>query len=202
VSDKDGNRAYHHGDLRSALIAAAEAELSEAGMEGFSLRACARRAGVSHTAPKHHFGNADGLLAAVAAAGFRRLTEVMRDRAAGAAPGRDGLVAAGCGYVAFADRNPTLFKLMFSQWARKQDDRDLRTAQAAAFDLLRRAMPRTDPSAEPEAAAPGLLTAWAVVHGLSHLLIEGATALVELGDDEARSALIAHVLSRVADQVG
>lgn len=202
MSDKDGNRAYHHGDLRSALIAAAEAELSEAGMEGFSLRACARRAGVSHTAPKHHFGNADGLLAAVAAAGFRRLTEVMRDRAAGAAPGRDGLVAAGCGYVAFADRNPTLFKLMFSQWARKQDDRDLRTAQAAAFDLLRRAMPRTDPSAEPEAAAPGLLTAWAVVHGLSHLLIEGATALVELGDDEARSALIAHVLSRVADQVG
>ena len=52
---------YHHGDLRNALVAAAEAELAEHGIEGFTLRGCAKRAGVSHAAPAHHFGDAAGL---------------------------------------------------------------------------------------------------------------------------------------------
>lgn len=68
---------YHHGDLRRALLEAAAAEIAEVGPSAISLRSIARRAGVSHAAPAHHFGDRAGLLAAVAADGFRRLNEAM-----------------------------------------------------------------------------------------------------------------------------
>jgi AcrR family transcriptional regulator len=64
--------SYHHGDLRAALIKAGEAVLAETGVTGFSLRAVAKRVGVSHSAPAHHFGDAKGLLDALATEGFRR----------------------------------------------------------------------------------------------------------------------------------
>ena len=60
---------YHHGDLRAALLRAAEAELNEAGIEAFSLRRVAKRAGVSHAAPAHHFRDVRGLLTALSAEG-------------------------------------------------------------------------------------------------------------------------------------
>ena len=64
--------AYHHGDLRKALLVAAEAELVEKGLEGFTLRCCAKRAGVSHAAPAHHFKDANALLTALATEGYER----------------------------------------------------------------------------------------------------------------------------------
>ncbi len=70
---------YHHGALKDALVAAAEAILLESGVAGFSLRAAARRAGVSPSAPAHHFGDAAGLLAEVAARGFEELARDLRD---------------------------------------------------------------------------------------------------------------------------
>ncbi|NBO21074.1 MAG: TetR/AcrR family transcriptional regulator, partial [Rhodobacteraceae bacterium] len=79
-------KPYHHGDLATALIAAAHQELSEQGAAGFSLRRVARRAGVSHAAPAHHFGDAAGLLAALAAQGFRRLIGQQSLRQGAASP--------------------------------------------------------------------------------------------------------------------
>ena len=79
--------SYHHGALRAALIEAAEALLREDGIESFSLRECARRAGVSHAAPAHHFGDARGLLTACAAAGFNQLADAMERDAAAAGQG-------------------------------------------------------------------------------------------------------------------
>jgi AcrR family transcriptional regulator len=70
-------RSYHHGALREALIAAAEAVLTERGLEGFSLRETARRAGVSASAPAHHFGDTRGLLTAIAGQAFRDLTDAL-----------------------------------------------------------------------------------------------------------------------------
>ena len=88
--------SYHHGDLRAALIAAAEATLAETGVEGFSLRQVAKRVGVSHSAPAHHFGDTQRLLCALAAEGFRRFREAMLARQAAAAPdARAQLVASG-----------------------------------------------------------------------------------------------------------
>src|SRR6185503_1752884 len=68
---------YHHGDLRDALLKAAERVLERDGLPGLTLRAVAREAGVSHAAPTHHFGDLSGLLSELAAIGFRRFNEAM-----------------------------------------------------------------------------------------------------------------------------
>ncbi|WP_207388044.1 TetR/AcrR family transcriptional regulator [Hylemonella gracilis] len=94
---------YHHGDLRRALVDATIELLREQGLEGFSLRAAARVAGVSHAAPAHHFGDARGLLTACAADGFERLADAMQARVRGA--GEDARVRAqalGAAYIDFA----------------------------------------------------------------------------------------------------
>jgi AcrR family transcriptional regulator len=107
--------SYHHGDLRAALITAAETTLAESGVEDFSLRQVAKRVGVSHSAPAHHFGDAQGLLCALAAEGFRRFRATMLARQAAApADPMAQLVASGLGYLDFAETSPALFTLMFA----------------------------------------------------------------------------------------
>ena len=131
-------QGYHHGDLRRALLEAAEVELAEKGPEGFTLRGCAKRAGVSHAAPAHHFGDVSGLLSALAAEGFERFLKTTAARMNTADPGdsRARLVAMGLGYIDFARANPALFSLMFS--SRKADFQDgkLQQAAAASFEQL------------------------------------------------------------------
>ena len=84
MAPKQGKRStYHHGDLRAALLRAGEEQLARSGVAGFSLREVASRVGVSHAAPAHHFGDAQGLLAALAAEGFRRFLAAMRHRQSG-----------------------------------------------------------------------------------------------------------------------
>ena len=102
--------AYHHGHLRTALLEVAEALLEESGVESFTLRGAARRAGVS-LRPAHHFGDARGLLTELAAIGFARLSRAMLE-ALPAYPD-DRLLAIGMGYVRFAIDNPAVFSLMW-----------------------------------------------------------------------------------------
>src|SRR5947199_7464628 len=73
--------SYHHGDLHDALLNAAETVLERDGVQGLTLRAAAREAGVSHAAPTHHFGDMTGLLSELAAVGFRRFGAALRDAA-------------------------------------------------------------------------------------------------------------------------
>lgn len=108
-------RAYHHGNLRSALLERAERTLRERGVEALSLRELARDAGVSHGAPRRHFPDRGALLDALAASGFARLGREL-ERAVGAA-GRDAearLRALASAYVAFATRDAALLELMFA----------------------------------------------------------------------------------------
>lgn len=107
MTDRD---TYHHGNLKQALIDAGLEILESRGLSGLSLRACAERAGVSHTAPKNHFGNVTGLLTAIAAQGFLRLIDKIRTD--GPAAGRRETALTG--YVDFARTHPALFELMFS----------------------------------------------------------------------------------------
>src|ERR1700674_5400381 len=95
---------YHHGDLPAALLRAAGKTLEKHGPAGLSLRAAARRAGVSHNAPYRHFPGREALLAALAAEGFAMLAERLRGQ-----PGR----AMGEAYVRFALEHPQRFRLMF-----------------------------------------------------------------------------------------
>jgi AcrR family transcriptional regulator len=171
-------RAYHHGDLRAALLAAAEEELRAHGPVGFSLRATARRAQVSHGAPAHHFANAEALLAALAEVGFGRLADRIAAgvEAAGADPA-DRLAASGRAYVDFARGDAHLFRLMFQggRPAREADCGEGAAASQRAFGQLRDCVAAVlGPGADDAASAAGILTAWGVVHGIAHLAIEGA----------------------------
>ena len=165
--------AYHHGDLRAALISAALAMLEEGAEPGaLSLREAARRAGVSAMAPYRHFADKDALLAAVATIGFERLAAAQRD-ADHAGPPETALRAQGVAYVAFACANPALFRLMFGAGAPAKSD-DLAKAAAASFGLLAERVATTVPAAPTMDHA---LAKWALVHGLAMLAVDGQLGL-------------------------
>lgn len=106
---------YHHGDLRRALIDAARAELAAVGRDALSLRAVARRAGVTHTAAYHHFADKAALLGEIAAEGFIALDDAMAKAIDAAAPDPlSRLRAAGEGYLVMAHRDPAAYDLMFN----------------------------------------------------------------------------------------
>lgn len=191
---------YHHGDLRSALLRAADTELVEKGVEDFSLRGVAKRAGVSHAAPAHHFGDVTGLLTALAAVGFERFVAMQRARQQKAEEnGRAQLVAAGLGYIDFAMANPALFRLMFSSNRPDHNDPILARAARAAFDHLVQGVKQlrgVDPHGH-EAAMLDVMAAWAIAHGLADLMNAGRLRyLADLPQSE-REAAIADVLGRV-----
>ena len=185
-------RPYHHGDLRAALLAAAEAELTEAGVERFSLRSVAKRAGVSHAAPAHHFGDAGGLLTALAAEGFRQfLAAQARREAVAASDPRAQLVAAGLGYVDFAMARPAIFRLLFGSERPDFADPDLgHAAQAAYLHLVDQVQAAGGQSAADEAAV------WAIAHGLADLLAAGRMKGLAAFDAATRDAVITSVIER------
>ena len=110
-------RAYHHGDLRSALLDCARRIIHEEGIGKVSLREVARRLGVSHGAPAHHFKNKQALLTALAVQGYERLAEtvIAELSASGTSDPRRQLEVIGRAYVRFAVENPDHFGMMFEQ---------------------------------------------------------------------------------------
>lgn len=165
-------------ETRERLLAAARAHLDEHGLDGLTLRAIARRAGVSHGAPLRHFPGIDHLLAAVAAQGFRHLHDTVAASVGDVPPGGnalDRLAAAAEGYARFALANPGVFELMFRHERHAAQEPELQEAGAAAFLQLVGLV--ADAQAEgwrPE-EAPGTLAAllWASIHGLVSLWIPG-----------------------------
>src|SRR5689334_5464324 len=108
-------RPYHHGDLYETLVKSGTELLIEQGIDKFTLRECARRAGVSHAAPKNHFDSVEDLLCEIAARGFEQFFQAL-DAAANSEPvptPENRLAAMGRAYVAFARRNPAIYLLMF-----------------------------------------------------------------------------------------
>jgi AcrR family transcriptional regulator len=191
-------RPYHHGDLRKALLAAAEAELAARGIEAFSLRSVAKRAGVSHAAPAHHFGDAQGLLTALAAEGFRQFLAAQSAREALAAQDPvSRLVAAGLGYVDFAMARPTLFRLMWQSGRPDFDSPDLGQAARAAYQHLVDQVSAAGGRSTAEEAA-----AWAMAHGLADLLASGRLKGVGALPAEARDAMISGLIRRVVPGAG
>ncbi len=188
-----GRGGYHHGDLRQAMIDAAEAVLAEKGVDGFTLRECARRAGVSPAAPAHHFGNLVGLLTAVAALGFEDLSNAMEAAVTEAArTGGDRLAAIAEAYLTVALERPGRFRVVFGRLGLKREDEALRLAGIRAFGILVRetklALGRQEtedpptrlPSSFAEDADLGtILFVWSLTHGFSTMLIDGQLAPFE-----------------------
>lgn len=185
------DKPYHHGDLRAALLAAGEVELTERGVEGFSLRSVAKRAGVSHAAPAHHFGDVRGLLTALAAEGFRRFQAAMDAQEAGTPDPSERAVRAGLGYLDFALARPALFRLIFSSTRTDYRDGDLIAAGRAAFDHLVRLIEDMGGDATDVAAL------WAMSHGIADLTIGHRLQMVSDLDEAGRTALIRGLLQRV-----
>lgn len=159
---------YHHGDLRAACLRAARELLEENGSAGLSLRAVARRAGVSPTAPYRHYADRDALVSAVAAEGYLELAGHLADaHPSPATP--DDLAAVAVAYVRFALDHPALFRAMFIEPCDPDGpDRAAATAAVSAYvgTIVRSAFTSTDPDA--------LATAvWALVHGLALLHLDG-----------------------------
>ena len=173
-------KPYHHGALPQALLAAAEAVLVRDGLAGLGLRVIAREAGVSHTAPKYHFGDTTGLLSELAAVGFWRLRDAMLAAMAPLAPldanGRRDAI--GHAYVHFAHRNPALFGLMFRNEIIDMRRPALAEAAGAAMRVMaptiggKAEVPAPSPVALSELDAVRVTAAWAYVHGLASLLID------------------------------
>lgn len=180
---------YHHGDLRQSLIAAALKRLESDGETGLGLRELARDVGVSPAAPYRHFKNREALLAAVAAEGFRQFATML----ATAVEGLDAkahLNALGNGYVDFARKHTALYLLMFSPEIAKAEHPELKAEAAAAMAILNRAASSAAPAQPKETA----LRAWALVHGLAHLIID--EQIPKMGDSQTKG-LIARLLEGV-----
>ncbi|MGW4724286.1 TetR/AcrR family transcriptional regulator [Streptomyces sp. S1] len=159
---------YHHGDLRAACLRAARELLEEDGSAGLSLRAVARRAGVSATAPYRHYADRDALVSAVAAEGYRELAEHL----AGAHPSPstpDELAAVAVAYVRFALEHPALFRAMFAEPCDPTSAERV-AATAAISEYVRGIVRATFPGVDAEALST---TVWALVHGLAFLHLDG-----------------------------
>ena len=166
---------HHHGALRRALLDAVAEIVLEAGPEAVTLRECARRAGVSHSAVTPHFGDKRGLLTAFARESFERLRAAMEAETAALpddATPQARLAATGRGYIAFARTNPGHFRLMFRADLLNPADPELCAAEHAAFVPLAQAMAAVAPGAEARAMRARLALAWSAVHGFSALRAE------------------------------
>jgi AcrR family transcriptional regulator len=170
------DKPYHHGDLHNALLEAGLEILDREGIAAVTLRAIAARAGVSHAAPAHHFGNLKGLMTALAAIAFDRLHASIQE-AIDAAPKDpvEQMRASGRGYVRFAETNPGLFRLMFNSSLLEASNPDLQHAgQRAYMQLCGIAAPaaklRGGTSEEDVRAVA--LQIWCTAHGFAHLLLE------------------------------
>ena len=161
-------KRYHHGDLRTALLAEGLRLVESAGAEAISLREVARAAGVSATSVYRHFPDKRALMAALAQEGVRRLGAAQREAAAAAGSGAAAFTATGRAYVHFALANPGLFRLTFTYPGIDVGDP---TSDAAASLLHDHALDIANGDAR--LARIVALRAWALVHGLALLMLDG-----------------------------
>jgi AcrR family transcriptional regulator len=167
---------YHHGALHKALLTAAEKVLERDGLQGLTLRAVAREAGVSHAAPTHHFGDLTGLVSELAAIGFRQFNVAMA-AANGSAP-LDKAMAKAKAYVAYARAHPGMYGLMFRTERLDMTRPSLHEAAHASFAGLAGAIGASRHehiSAEALSLdqAAAIARAWSLVHGFTMLLLDG-----------------------------
>ncbi|WP_038169596.1 TetR/AcrR family transcriptional regulator [Tomitella biformata] len=158
---------YHHGDLRHAILAVAVELIRVDGIGKLSLRELARRAGVSHAAPAHHFRDKTGLLTAIAAEGFETLADAL---AAPVDPDANILGELGVRYVRVALTHPAHFEVMWARATLRWEDSALAAAAQRALGLLRSALDGA-PDAESQ-----LQAAWSLAHGYAALCLGGNLA--------------------------
>jgi AcrR family transcriptional regulator len=189
-------KAYHHGDLRRALVEAAQQLIEQGASPRLTLRDAAQAAGVSVAAPYRHFADREALLAAVLATGFRELTRRTDEARRAAADPMAALVGVGLAYVAFAGDHPRIYRLMFGAECDKAHHPDLMAAGHEAMSVL--------VDAVTHCKAAGLigdadvhevaLAGWSMSHGLASLHADGLLATSLPGDLQAHARALIDIL--------
>ncbi len=198
---------YHHGDLHAALLREAAVLLREQGVEGLSLRRLAERAGVSRTAPYHHFTDKNALLCALAEDGFRRLDRLMEEADFRADDPEPGLRRFVRGYLRFACDDPEQYELMFGRTLWKTG-RPTESLTRVAHGCFRRYVDKLEADGLRAASLPGgadplrvAQASWATLHGLCRLLLDGIYVDrqdMEAVSDQAVALMLAAVRPSVA----
>ena len=173
---KPSPRPYHHGNLREALLRAAETALDAQGSQNLSLRELSRELGVSHASPQRHFPTKQDLIDALAIVGFDRLSSVMAKAAESRSQDFQArLTKAAHAYVGFALKHPALFALMFEAKRRPGMRPELKTALIAAFSHVPRILKEGQEAGKITAGDPDrlALTLGAALQGLVSMSIEG-----------------------------
>jgi AcrR family transcriptional regulator len=167
-------KTYHHGDLRNALLRAAEKLLEDEGVAGITMREVARVAGVSHTAPYRHFADKRDLLSSLAQMGYQRLTNAMQDCVDKAVEDPlEQLKLAALAYMHLATRHPEMTNLMFGDLLKPFDaDEKLLAASKNAFEGLVTIVRNGQTAGlfkDKDSQSLAIAT-WSQVHGLSMLI--------------------------------
>jgi len=201
VSIKDKKSTpYHHGDLRQALIDSAIVILEEEGFKALSLRAVARKAGVSQAAPYNHFEDKNEMLAAIAAKGFEEMAAAQQLALQQSDEGKSKLIALGKGYVSYGLEHPALLRLMFGpEFAATGQYPQLSKVSNRGYQQLIDAVEEhiTMEAGDHPPTKVGAAAAWAMVHGLTTLMIEGRID-PDLKEPEKRDAFIEQVITVLA----
>jgi AcrR family transcriptional regulator len=180
-------RAYHHGDLRAALVTEGLRLLAQRDADSLSLREVARGVGVSATSVYRHFPDKEALLTALATQGLAELGAAQKAAATQAGGGQAGFAATGRAYVRFALANPALFRLIFASPVlapgRARGARaGMQETEAGALLQANAAVSAAMGGGE---AAVVSVRAWALVHGLAMLMLDGLVPADEALIDKA-----------------
>lgn len=188
---------YHHGDLRAGLIEATRRLVEEKGPDGFSVSDACRLAGVSTAAPYKHFKNKTDMLVAMVMEGMERHRDNMIAALDGIPPGSPARVnALGKEYVAFALREPGVFRLKFGGFTDRLTDDRLKAAGEQTFEMVLRevALCLGEDEITPEVRKRGFML-WSFVHGLSFILFD--KDLTKMGGEFDLDHLLADLGRRV-----
>lgn len=187
--------SYHHGNLRPALVEAATSVLADNGVAGLSLRRVAQEAGVSATALYSHFKDKRELLAVLATGGYESLAASMLREASVLDQTDDetqfSLLALAHGYILFAIRNSAIFHLMFGQeLGRLSDFPELATTASRSYAMMASSVARQlEANGSQADAAVAATAAWAMVHGLATLIIDGRVSATSCGADSTEAMI-------------
>ena len=188
-------KPYHHGRLREAVLEAAVAEIEALGPARLSMREIARRAGVSHAAPAHHFGDKAGIFTAIATEGYGLLTEATIQAATGDA----ALLQGGLAYIRFALTHRGHFEVMFRPELYRADDPDLIAARDAYFDGMFRAVEAGLADAGRSDVLGTAIAAWSAAHGFAVLWLNGNLPAELTEDPDAVASLVASGMVALGD---
>ena len=180
---------YHHGDLKNALLDAADELLRNKGLQGFTMRACARLANVSHAAPKHHFGDINGLLTAVAERGYDRLVALLQEKLHPVVGDlHEEMYVTAMAYVEFAETYPEHFRMMFRKDLIVYNPETPPEPVLEVFTELTNVILRQRGESEILLGSnladkstnliKDILIGWSYIHGYAHLRLEGQLGMV------------------------